>query len=30
MKDELYTKEDAVEELIKIINREISDTPKIY
>lgn len=30
MKDELYTKEDAVEEFIKIINREISDTPKIY
>ncbi|WP_459500491.1 hypothetical protein [Bacillus sp. C1] len=23
MKDELYTKEDAVEELIKIINREV-------
>jgi hypothetical protein len=30
MVDELYTKEHAVEELIKIVNRIVSDTPKIY
>ncbi len=30
MKDDLYTKEDVVEELMKIINREISDTPEFY
>lgn len=30
MVDELYTKEHAVEELIKIVNRVVSDTPRIY
>ncbi|HDR3494325.1 hypothetical protein QMA02_22835 [Bacillus wiedmannii] len=28
--DEMYTKKDAVEELIKVVNRVVSDTPKIY
>ncbi|HGV4078907.1 TPA: hypothetical protein ACNHAY_003475 [Bacillus paranthracis] len=30
MVDELYTKDHAVEELIKIVNRIVSETPKIY
>ncbi|WP_176539164.1 hypothetical protein [Bacillus cereus] len=30
MADDMYTKADAVEELTKVVNRIVSDTPKIY